>query len=171
MKGISIGLVLVLIAFPAWAQSREENVSRCMDDNPDLSIGGCTALIQSGQESNEGLAVAFYNRGVSYFDKDMLDQAIADYTEAIALNPNDSSAYYNRGIAYRHKGNIDQAISDYTSAIAIEPDHAHAYYNRAGLYESRDQRDLAIADYRQSLRYEPGDADSINALKRLGVNP
>jgi tetratricopeptide (TPR) repeat protein len=171
MKRIFIVLTFVLAAFPAWAQTREENVNHCMDDNPDLSIGGCTALIQSGQESNEGLAVAFYNRGVSYFDKDMLDQAISDYTEAIALNPNDSSAYYNRGIANRHKGNIDQAIADYTAAIAIEPDHAHAYYNRAALYESRGQTDLAISDYRQSLRFEPGDADSITALKRLGASP
>jgi tetratricopeptide (TPR) repeat protein len=171
VKRIAILLAFVLAAFPAWAQTRAENVDHCMDDNPDLSIGGCTALIQSGQETNEGLAVAFYNRGVSYFDKNMLDQAIADYTQAIRLRPDDSSAYYNRGIAYRHQGNVDQAISDYTEAIAIKPDDAHAYYNRAALYDSRGQRDLAISDYRQSLRYDPGDPDSINALKNLGVNP
>jgi hypothetical protein len=50
-------------------QTRDDNWNRCKDSNPDLSIGGCTALIQSGQETNSNLAKAFRNRGIAYDDR------------------------------------------------------------------------------------------------------
>ena len=57
-------------------------------------------------------------------DKGDLDQAIADYTQAIALDPKYAVAYNNRGIAYCDKGDLDQAIADYTQAIALDPKYA-----------------------------------------------
>ena len=37
-------------------------------------------------------AVAYYNRGIAYYDKGDLDRAIADYDQAIALDPQDVAA-------------------------------------------------------------------------------
>ena len=37
----------------------------------------------------------YYNRGVAYRVKGDHDRAIADYTKAVALNPNNAEAYYN----------------------------------------------------------------------------
>ena len=59
------------------------------------------------------------------------DKTIADYNNAIELNPRDAEAYYNRGIAYYNKGQYDQTISDYSKAIEINPKYAEAYNNRA----------------------------------------
>jgi tetratricopeptide (TPR) repeat protein len=39
-------------------------------------------------------------------------KAIRLYTEAIALDPNDTGAYWNRSIAYHAKGNFDREIAD-----------------------------------------------------------
>ena len=39
-----------------------------------------------------------------------LDKAIADFSEAIRLDPELDSAYYNRGYAYAKKGDSDRAI-------------------------------------------------------------
>ena len=46
MRRIWIALALTLIAAPVWAQS--SNVSKCVSQDPDVSIAGCTALIQEG---------------------------------------------------------------------------------------------------------------------------
>ena len=51
------------------------------------------------------------------------DKAIADYTEAIRLNPKDAAAHCDRGRAYADKGDLDKANADYTEAIRLDPDY------------------------------------------------
>jgi Flp pilus assembly protein TadD len=45
--------------------------------------------------------------------------AIADYDEAIRLNPQDADVYQNRGIARRALGNVAGAIADYDQALGL----------------------------------------------------
>jgi tetratricopeptide (TPR) repeat protein len=47
------------------------------------------------------------------------DKAIADYTEAVRLKPENARAYFNRGIAYKAKGDLDKAEQDLTKAKAL----------------------------------------------------
>ena len=56
--------------------------------------------------------------------------AIADFTKAIELDPDDAVAYYNRGNSKRKLKDYYGAIADYTKAIELDPDVADAYYNR-----------------------------------------
>ncbi len=63
----------------------------------------------------------YYNRGVAYGDKGLYDQAIADYTQAIALKPDYAAAYDNRGWSYEKKGARDQAVADYRAALRLDP--------------------------------------------------
>jgi len=172
MRRILIGLALVLVALPAWAQTQEQidwcNSPTATDDQ---TIEGCTAQIQSGQQTTNNLTVEYNNRGFAYFNKGQYDQAMADFNTAIGLNPNNFRSYTNRGAVYFHQGLYDQAIAEDNKAIALQPDFADAYFNRGGVYEKQGQRDQAITDYLTSLRLNPGDDDTINALKRLGVTP
>src|SRR5271169_1290587 len=55
----------ILTAEAAAAQSRDDNWTRCKDNNPDLAIGGCTVIIQSGQETTKNLAITD-SRGFTY---------------------------------------------------------------------------------------------------------
>ncbi|MDR0628540.1 MAG: tetratricopeptide repeat protein [Treponema sp.] len=54
------------------------------------------------------------------------ESAIADFTEAVRLNPNLAAAYNNRGNAYKDKEDYDRAIADYEAALRIDPNHANA---------------------------------------------
>ena len=67
----------------------------------------------------------------------LYDQAIADYTQAIRLNPNYALAYYNRGNVYYRKGDYDRAIADYEAVLRINPNDADA---RRNLERARQQR-------------------------------
>jgi tetratricopeptide (TPR) repeat protein len=141
----AVGLaVLAIVAFllegTAAAQDMDRQWNSCVlyDEHgklrsgasPDLTVGACTAIIQSGQETTKGLARAFNNRGIAYRDTREYDRAIQDLDEAIRLDPNYARAFGNRGIAYGRKGQDDLALQDFDQAIRLDPNDARAFYNR-----------------------------------------
>ena len=121
VRKILLALGLLLAALPAFAQTSAADFAKCASADPDTQIGACTAIIQSGQDTGTNLAIDYYDRGIGYAAKGVADQAIADYSEAISLNPAFALAYLNRGMCYDAKGLRDQAIADYTSAIRSSP--------------------------------------------------
>jgi tetratricopeptide (TPR) repeat protein len=97
---------------------------------------------------------------MQYSSRGDLDLALADYTAAIGLNPNDSHFYTGRGYVFRRKGALDRALADFTRAIEVDPADAGAYSNRASIYESYRKFDLAIADYSKAIEIIPTDAEA-----------
>jgi tetratricopeptide (TPR) repeat protein len=118
MRRFWIVLGLSLIAAPAVAQT---DVQKCVSENPDVAIGGCTALIQAGQLDTAHLAGVSVIRGNAYSDKEMYDQAIADYSKAIAVKPDDAVAYGDRGLVYAKQGHNDLAEADFRAALKLDP--------------------------------------------------
>ncbi len=110
------------------------------------------ALSQTAERvSTLDQSIVYFCRGNAYYRKGDYDRAIADYTRAIQLKPNDAEAYYNRGNAYADKGDYDRAIADYERAIQLKPDLAEAYYNRGIAYKMRGEKEKAIADFKRFL--------------------
>ena len=71
---------------------------------------------------------------VCYVRKGDNDKAIADFTEAIQLDPKNAKAYIDRGSAYINKGDNDKAIADCNEAIRLDPKNADAYISRGVAY-------------------------------------
>jgi tetratricopeptide (TPR) repeat protein len=113
-------------------------------------------------------AVAYYNRGLTYFDMDQTDRAIADFDEALRLDPGLAAAYNGRGAVYNYEGQYDRAIADFDEALGLAPGYGWAYGNRCLAYGHKGQYDRAIGDYDEALRlYPPGAADIYDSLARL----
>jgi tetratricopeptide (TPR) repeat protein len=87
----------------------------------DQQIKSCTALIESGAEAKENVAIAFYNRALAYENKEDYERAIADYSKAIGLNPNDADAYFYRSLDRKRKGDNAGAEADMAAAKRINP--------------------------------------------------
>jgi lipoprotein NlpI len=100
-------------------------------------------------------AIDYNNRGLAYATKGDRDRAIADYSEAVRLDPKFANAYNNRGLAYRAKGDNDRAIADFNEAITVDPKLASAYNNRGNAYRAKGDNDRAIADYDEAIRGDP----------------
>ncbi len=123
----SSGLAIGVAAFVAFAGPAEvsrgfaDDWTTCGQWSGDTSIAACTRIILNRATSASNRAIFYYDRGNAYFGKGQYDQAIADYDEAIKLNPKLAGAYANRGNAYENKGQDDQAIADYDEAIELKP--------------------------------------------------
>lgn len=58
-------------------------------------------------------------------------EAIAEFTKAIDINPNDDIAYLYRGLAYACNENFENGIADFSRAIEINKYAVTAYYYRS----------------------------------------
>ncbi|HKY29131.1 MAG TPA: tetratricopeptide repeat protein [Pyrinomonadaceae bacterium] len=97
----------------------------------------------------------YSQRGMTRFEKNDLDGAIADFTKAIEMNAEKQEyCYYFRGMAHYRKGNSDQAIIDLSKAIAIKP-HPRFYDDRGNLLALQGELDRAIADLNKAIEMEP----------------
>lgn len=110
-----------------------------------------------------GEAAVHLNRGVEKFQNGDFDGAIADYSKAIELKPNDALGYYNRGIAKNAKKDSDGAIADYDKAIELNPKHAEAYYNRGNAKRDKTNGfDSAVMDFNKAIQLKPSFAEAHN---------
>ena len=97
------------------------------------------------------LAVGDYD-----YDRGRCDLAIAEYSQAIALDPGFAEAYNNRAYTYMMKQSYRQALADLNQAIRLRPDYAHALMNRGDIYNyDLINRPLAIADYERLIALGP----------------
>ena len=62
---------------------------------------------------------AYYNRGSAYGNQGNYAAAIADFTKAIQINPQDANAYINRGLAYCNSGHKSLARDDVQKAAEL----------------------------------------------------
>ncbi|NEQ71547.1 MAG: tetratricopeptide repeat protein [Symploca sp. SIO2D2] len=94
-------------------------------------------------------------RGVAYYEKGELDQAITDFNLTLKINSEYAEAYYNRGLAYYRKGELDQAITDFTQVLQINPEYAGTYNNRGIAYSDKGELDQSLADFNLALKINP----------------
>src|SRR5215475_15617591 len=130
----------LLAGLPAQAQTAQERRYCDGEDGATAAqrIDACSAVIKAGRDKGEKLAEAFNNRGAGYRLKGDYDRAIADYAQAIKLNPKLVAAFVNRGVVHEKKGDHDHAIQDYDQAIKLKPS-IEAYFNRGNAYLGKSQ--------------------------------
>jgi hypothetical protein len=65
---------------------------------------------------------AYVNRGKAFGEAGQFDRAIEDYSEAIIINPSNSTAIVNRGLAYLQTGQTGPGVADLRRACDLGDD-------------------------------------------------
>lgn len=142
---LTAGLILAVGAVDA--QNSDQDRTRCAGANPILAISGCTAVIKAGRETNESFAVVFHYRGNAYLERGDFDRAIADFAQAIRLNPALPQSFYDRGRTYLAKKDYRRAIQDFDQTIRLNPDIPEVYDSRGMAYYDEGDSDRAGRDF------------------------
>ncbi len=64
---------------------------------------------------------AHTDRGEYFLHRKQFDRAIADYTAAIEIEPDNAWTYLKRGNAFQSVGRFKRAIDDYAKAHELDP--------------------------------------------------
>lgn len=96
-------------------------------------------------------------RGTLLLSKNDYLGAIADFSEAIRLNPNNTFAYNSLAVAKHYAKDFDGALATFQRLLEIDPQDITAYQNRGNVYFELKQWDKAISDWTQMIRLAPND--------------
>ncbi len=128
------------------------SVRQCNGNDPVPAIMGCTAIITARSSTPTQRSAALTNRGRAYLRRDQPDRALADFDQAIAIDPMNSRGWANRGDFHQQQGEFDRAVADYDRAIMANPMDFEAYSQRGNVRLIMGEPERAIPDYDQGDR-------------------
>ena len=130
----------------------------------EIAIDYYTKIINSGEVGGDNLAVIYSNRASIYSVSGQSDKALADFSEALRLSPEDAVTYANRGAHYEQLKQYDRAIQDYDEAIRLDPTEPLAYNNRCYVLLILDRAQEALLDCNAALVLDPENPIIIHTL-------
>ncbi len=96
-------------------------------------------------------------------------QAIANFKQALARDPNDAHARNSLGVAYYDQGALGGdgdklALIEFRRAIRIDPKYPDPHVNLGTLMAMLAKPKAAVDEYREALRLDPNNAKAHNNL-------
>ncbi|GAA4880031.1 tetratricopeptide repeat protein [Kitasatospora terrestris] len=108
-----------------------------------------------------------YNRARLLTATDRLDEAYADYSTLVELDPYYTDYLSERARIHRTRGDFDAALADYDRAVELAPPFPELYYNRGTARVEAGDTKGALADFGYVLEMEPDDLDTRLARAEL----
>lgn len=150
--------VLVLV----WALCGTARLAVAAPDIDELEqqISALSARIEH-QPSDPAL---YISRGDARFLLHQFDQAVDDYSRAIALDDHADRAYLGRGLALGRSGFIEDGIRDLSVFLERHPDSSLGYTKRGVRYLWLGDRVHAQQDLSKAVELDPNNAEAHDDL-------
>ncbi len=124
---------------------------------PPLEVHKAIRARLSASRGTTRPAAAARERAREHLRAGRVEDALAAFTEALRLDPDDAQSLHGRAGALQARGDVERAEADLNDAIRLEPHLAPAYVERAALRLRRGRAQLALEDVTRALELRPGD--------------
>lgn len=98
-----------------------------------------------------------FHRADDLYRRGLITEAIAEYENALAINPNYADIRNHLGLAYSVQGMVAEAIAEFERALAINPRFVDAMINLATLLRDNGRISEARSLFARVLETEPND--------------
>ena len=120
-----------------------------------------------------GTAQQYLDKGLAFYNKGWLDEAISSYRMAIDMRGgNFARASYQLARALLDAGDVDGAIEAFQTSITNQPENPDAYYSLGLTLARRGEHADAITAYRKAIelnpKYSSAHDNLSNLLRQLG---
>ena len=105
--------------------------------------------------------LAYNNRGHYYRLNNNIQKALADYNQALSINPNYYLALNNRGKIYFDQGQIGLALEDFNKSLSVSPDYVGALNNRGAAHAANDDLVAALTDLNRAIELKQNNLDAL----------
>lgn len=168
-----LGCLLIWVAYQmnedASAQIAQD---RCSDDSnafsPQAELSACNELVRLRPKD----AHSYLYRGLMFLDAGAFDEAVADFTRAHELDPENHWALANRGITYAWKRDRMRAEKDFEAVRAVDPSNPVLLRGEALLSMNAGDPTSAVERLTASLGRDPDNAWALamraEAYRELG---
>jgi len=116
--------------------------------------------------------MAYNNLGLIHRQEGKMDEAMAQFQKALAINLGNAETHNNLGSALLQQGQVDEAMAQFRKALEIKPDYAASYNNLGNALLQKGRVDEAISHFQHALQIEPDFAEAHynlgNALRQKG---
>jgi tetratricopeptide (TPR) repeat protein len=120
----------------------------------------------ASQSMNTSSVSRLVERGNSFYDLKMYEEAISWYDKALVVDPNDIDASYYKGTAYDELHRYEDALTWFEKTLKIDPRHVNATIYKAVALEELGKKEEAVNWYDKALEIDP---KNLIALYNKGV--
>ena len=107
--------------------------------------------------------------GNSYFQGGLYRQAIPEYEQAIALQPNFAPAHNRLGMCYALVGQLEKAENHFQTVIALSPAMDQGYLNLGLLYILKGEPSRARPLLEKALLLNPENKKAREQIQKIKV--
>ncbi|KAI93971.1 hypothetical protein T281_13560 [Rhodomicrobium udaipurense JA643] len=151
------------------ALKAQEGSSALLRGRYDVAVSAYDEALREAGLPPARQATILSDRGVAKWRMKQLDEAAADFTKAVSLNPDYALAYNNRGNVFLEMNRPDEAFRDFDRAVALSPDFGAAYANRANASQKLNHPDVAEKDFRKAIELMPASSIPLNGCGRIAA--
>jgi tetratricopeptide (TPR) repeat protein len=112
--------------------------------------GGCDTPREYSED-----AITWHEHGDHYLNTGDYENAIAAFSNAIAIEPKFKEAYKNRGNVYYYLKQYDKAADDYYMALEIDPEYPNPYSNIGNILIDEGKYEEAIRMHDKAISLDP----------------
>ncbi|XP_014851725.1 PREDICTED: tetratricopeptide repeat protein 13 isoform X2 [Poecilia mexicana] len=110
---------------------------------------------QSSLELKKNQPIAMLYKGLTFFHRGMLKEAIDAFKEALKLKPDFIDAYKSLGQAYRELGDFESAMESFQKALMLNQNHIQSLQLRGMMLYHHGSLQEAIGSFKRCLHLEP----------------
>jgi tetratricopeptide (TPR) repeat protein len=156
LRPLLLGLVMLAAAGPARAAG---DIDTCRNNTaePVARLAACESVIADEKITGPSRAAAFAYRGDSLMKKRDYDGAIAAFSAAHEIAPQNIGVINARGIAYSSKGDDERALADYDLCLQLRPTYGSAYNNRGLIFMRRGELQRALEEFNLAVKHISND--------------